>query len=158
MTSEIAQILEQKFKNYVKKKSVEATIQYLEKLQRKNSKSKQLVMSDMNISEYLVDSRFSKDERELLFQLRAKTVLVKENFQNAFFNNNMLCDLCKLFPCTQSHPLQCPKLLTKIIVDQRVNLSDKFVYGDVDQQLLYVKIYAQFLELREKMLSEQENE
>ena len=92
----------------------------------------------------------------MLFELRAKTVLVKENFQTAFFNNNMLCDLCKLFPCT--HPLQCPKLLTKIIVDQRVNLSDKFVYGDVDQQLLYVKIYAQFWEFREKMLSEQAND
>ena len=115
-------------------------------------------MSDMSISEYLVDSKFSKDERELLFQLRAKTVLVKENFQNAFFNNNMLCDLCKLFPCTQSHPLQCPKLLTKIIVDQRVNLSDKFVYGNVDQQLLYVKIYAEFWELRKKMLSEEDND
>ena len=44
-----------------------------------------------------------------------------------------------------------------MIIDQRVKLSDKFVYGDVDQQLLYVKIYKQFWELREKMLGEQTN-
>ena len=147
--SEVAKISEQKFKNFVKKKSVEVTINYLEKLQKKKSKSKQLVMSDMKISPYLVDSRFSKEERELLFQLRAKTVSVKENFKNAFLNNNMLCDLCKLFPCTQSHPLQCPLLKTRIMVDKKLDLSDKFLYGDVDQQLVYVKIYKQFRDLRE---------
>ena len=79
-------------------------------------------------------------ERELLFQLRAKTIDVKENFRNAYLNNDMLCDLCRLFPCTQSHPLQCPKLKTRIIVDKNLNLDDKFLYGTVDQQLPYVKI------------------
>ena len=48
--SEIAQISEQKFKNYVKKKSVEATIKYLEKLQRNNSKSKQLGYEHIRVS------------------------------------------------------------------------------------------------------------
>ena len=114
-------------------------------------------MSDMRISPYLVDSRFSKDERELLFQLRAKTVSVKENFKNAFLNNNMLCDLCKLFPCTQSHPRQCPLLKTRIIVDKNLDLSEKFLYGDVDQQLVYVKVYKQFWDLREEMISAQAN-
>ena len=130
-------------------------------------------MSDIRISPYLVDSRFSKDERELLFQLGAKTVSVKENFKNAFLNNNMLwasyfknaflnnnmfCDLYKLFSCTQSHPRQCPLLKTRIIVDKKLDLSDKFLYGDVDQQLVYVKIYKQFWDLREEMISAQAND
>ena len=61
----------------------------------------------------------------------------------------MLCDLCKLFPCTQSHPLQCPKLKIKLIVDENVHISENFVYGNVDQQILYIKIYKNFWDLRE---------
>ena len=155
--TEVASLSKERFRNFVRKKSIEVTIKYLKKLQKKNSKSKQLGISDMRISPYLVDSRFSKGERELLFQLRAKTINVKENFKNAYLNNDMLCDLCRLFPCTQSHLLQCPKLKTRMIVDQKLNLSEKFLYGTVDQQLLYVKIYSQFWDLREQLLSEQTN-
>ena len=112
-------------------------------------------MRDMRISPYLQDSRFSKSERELLFKLRSKTIWVKDNFRNAYLDNDMLCDLCKLFPCTQSHPLQCPQLTTTMIVDKKLNINDKFIYGDVDQQLVYVKIYKQYWDLREEMLTEQ---
>ena len=151
-------ISQQKFKNYVQKKSSELTIQYLEDLQKKNSKSKKLDMRDMRISLYLQDSRFSKDERELLFKLRSKTIWVKDNFRNAYLDNDMLCDLCKLFPCTQAHPLQCPQLMTTMIVDKKLNINENFIYGDVDQQLVYVKIYKQYWELREQLLSEQSEE
>ena len=92
-------------------------------------------------------NRFSKDERELLFKLRSKTIWVKDNFRNAYLDNDMLCDLCKLFPCTQAHPLQCPQLMTTMIVDKKLNINDNFIYGDVDQQLVYVKIYSTYWEL-----------
>ena len=150
---EIASISKQKFTNFVKKKAGELTVQYLQKLKRKNSKSEHLDVSDMKTSEYLLDGRFSNQERELLFSLRSKTVLVKENFKNAYQNNNMLCELCQLFSCTQSHPLQCPKLNTKIIIDKRIKLTEEFIYGDVEQQLLYVKIYKQFWDLRKTLLN-----
>jgi hypothetical protein len=67
----------------------------------------------------------------------------------------MVCDLCRLFPGTQSHPIQCPKVTTSMMVDKRLDISDNFLYGDVDQQLVYVKIYKQFWDLREPMLAEQ---
>ena len=67
----------------------------------------------------------------------------------------MLCDLCQLFPCTQSHPLHCPKLTTTMIVDKKLNISDSHLYGDVDQQLVYVKIYKQYWDLREQMMTEE---
>ena len=152
---ELISISQEKFKNYIKKRSIQLTSEYLEKLQKKNSKSKQLDMRDMRISPYLLDSRFSKCERELLFKLRSKTVWVKGNFPNAYLENNMLCELCRLFPCIQSHPLQCPKLTSSLIVEEKLNISEKFIYGYVDQQLLYVKIYKQHWDLREKRLKEQ---
>jgi hypothetical protein len=83
---------------------------------------------------------------------------VKDDFRNAYLDNDMLCDLCKLFPCTQAHPLQCPQLMTTMIVDKKLNINDNFIYGDMDQQLVYVKIYKQYWELREQLLLEQSEE
>ena len=141
---EVAALSQQNFKDFVKKRSVELTIKYLENLKRNHSKSSQLEVRDMEISPYLVDSRFLKEEREMMFKLRSRTISVKLNFPNAYMNNDMLCDLCQLFPCTQSHPLQCPVLSSRLIVEKNINLRDNFVYGTVDQQLLYVKIYKHF--------------
>ena len=154
---EVETILKNRFKSFVKRKSEDLTIGFLSKLQRKNSKSKGLEVSELSVSPYLLDSRFTKENRELLFKLRSKTVWVKENFRKAYLNNNMLCELCLLFPCTQSHPLQCPQLNTKMVVDQSVNLNDTDIYGTVEQQLLYVKIYDQFWQLREETLEKMKN-
>ena len=152
---EVAEISQLKFKKYVKQKAAQLTVKYLLGLQRKNSKSKQLDVSELTTSPYLL-TRFSKAERELLFRLRSKTIWVKENFTHAYLNNDMLCELCRLFRCTQSHPLQCPMLKTMIVMDSTVNISENYVYGDVDQQLLYVKIYKEFWDLREKLSEKEE--
>ena len=130
------------FKQFIKKKAKELMIEYLSSLQQKHSKSKDLDVEDLEMSQYLCDPRFNKTEREILFKLRSRTIQTKENFQNAYMNNDMLCKLCKLFPCTQFHPLQCPSLLARIMVDKNVNISEKHVYGSVDQQLVFLKIYA----------------
>ena len=67
---EVDSISKQKFKKYVQHKAVELTSEFLEEMKKKNSKSKQLDVWDMKISSYLVDSRFNKEERELLFKLK----------------------------------------------------------------------------------------
>ena len=59
-----------------------------------------------------------------------------------------------LFPCTQSHPLQCPKLTKNLVVDKKLELKEKFVYGSVDEQLTYVQIYQEFWKLRQEKLNE----
>ena len=77
---EVAKISRERFKNIVKNKAKEITIEYLENLKKKKSKSKQLDIGDLTTSPYLMDSRLNKEERELLFKLRSRTVYVKENF------------------------------------------------------------------------------
>ena len=47
-------------------------------------------------------------------------------------------------------------LKTMIVMDSTVHISENYVYGDVDQQLLYVKIYKEFWDLREKFLEKEE--
>ena len=119
---DLTSISREKFNSYVKKRSIQLTSEYLEKLQKKISKSKQLDMRDMIIYPYLEDSRFSKCERELLFNLRSKAIWVKGNFPNTYSDNDMMCNLCKLFPCIQSHPLQCPKLTSALMVDKNLHI------------------------------------
>ena len=143
-----------KFKQFIKKKAKELMIEYLSSLQQKHSKSKDLDVEDLEMSPYLCDPRFNKTEREILFKLRSRTIQTKENFQNAYLNNDMLCELCKLFPCTQFHPLQCPSLMARIMVDKNVDISEKHIYGSVDQQLLFVKIYSQFWDLRQEIMQD----
>ena len=60
----------------------------------------------------------------------------------------MLCDLCNLFPCTQKHVLQCPELCSSLVVDGNIQIEESDIYSDVDKQLVYVKIFKSFWDLR----------
>ena len=41
---------------------------------------------------------------------------------------------------------------------QKLNINDKFINGDVDQQLVYVNIYKHYWDLMEQILAEQNEE
>jgi hypothetical protein len=102
----------------------------------------------LSISPYLTDNRFSRSERDLLFKLRSRTVQVNNNFQNGNLEN-MMCDLCNLFTCTHEHVLSCPVLTVKCTIVNTKSINHSFIYGSVDQQLTYMKIYSQFWEQKE---------
>ena len=93
-----------------------------------------------------------------MVQVKIQNYLGQGEFPYAYLHNNMLCELCKLFPCTQSHTLHCPKLTTTMVVDNKIKLNESFLYGSVEQQLVYVKIYKLFWDLREKVVAEQSDE
>ena len=43
-----------------------------------------------------------------------------------------------------------------MVVEDGTKLNDNYIYGDLEQQLLYVKIYKNFWELRENLLNKME--
>ena len=145
---EISQISKYKMKTMLKEKVCEVTVRYLNKLKSKHSKSVGVHFTAGSVAPYLTDERFSQSERELLFKLRSKTLFVKENFSHLYDGSSMLCDLCNLFPCTQKHVLQCPELSTSLIIDKSIQVDESDIYSDVDKQLLYVKIFKSFWDLR----------
>ena len=77
-----------------------------------------------------------------------------KGFKGSQGDNNMLCNLYGIFLCTQMHILQCSKLTIYLVVDQSVQLSEKCIYGKVDKQLIFVKIYNQFWKLRGKIMND----
>ena len=126
-------------------------LNYLNNLKKGHSKSEYLNCTELQTAEYLLDQRFSKTEKQLLLRLRSKTLDVKQNFKN--LHKNPWCTSCKLFPETQSHLLQCPALVQKLkyLIGKTSKLNEKFVYGNINQQEIIVKIYSDLLEVRENL-------
>ena len=148
---EMEKMSKYKLQKYLKKMSIEVTLGYIEGLKAKHSKVEKYDTSKLSTSEYLTDNRFSRSEHALLFKLWSRMVQVKYNFQNGNLGN-MLCDLCNLFTCTQEHILSCPVLTVKCTIVNSISIAHSFIYGSVDQQLAYMKIYGQFWEERKQIL------
>ena len=144
-----------KLKNYLKKTAQKLTLNFVESLKQKHSKSENYDTDELKTAEYLIDRRFSKHERELLFKLRSRTIQVKNNFQNGNLEN-LFCDLCKLFICTQEHVLSCPKITKNVRIVNTVKLEHSDIFGNVDQQLTFVKIYSQFWSERQTLLENEQ--
>ena len=78
------------------------------------------------------------------------------NFQSQY--SNILCKICKLFPESQSHLLQCPEIAPKLnLFNLNTNTIDEnFIYGNTEKQQLIVKIYTQIWKVRTEILEESE--
>ena len=128
--------------------------EYLLGLQSTKSKSKFLGMGE-NPAEYLTDPRFSKSQVETLFSLRSRTIQCKDNFKMKFKDNDLLCNCCKLFYCSQGHILQCPEIVKLVKIHTHCEVKDpEMIYGTVDQQLKIVRVYEEYLSIRETLLKE----
>ena len=105
---------------------------------------------------YLKDPSLTSVEKKLLFILRSKTLDVKQNFQGQ--NQNPWCSSCGLFPETQKHLLQCPQIVPKLsyLYGKTSTLNENFVYGNIVQQKMMVKIYTDILEIRENLQAEKQ--
>ena len=150
---EIVSLSKIKSKNMVKKKVERYALMQLNESKRKHSKSQYLNSSSFETAQYLVDNRFSKAEAQLLFKLRSKTLNLKMNFPQQFQDN--LCKTCKLFPESQNHLLQCPKIVPRLKLlelQQQGFCDEKFIYSGINNQLKIVKIYIQILEIRTSIL------
>ena len=116
-----------------------------------HSKSKYLEYNEVKPAKYIVDSRFTTKQKQLLFRLRSKTLDVKHNFKHQ--HTNLWCISCGLFTETQSHLLQCPALVTnlKFLNVKTSKLNENFIYGNLEQQEMIIKIYSDIIEVRENL-------
>ena len=120
-----------------------------------HSKYWYLKSSSFKASSYLVDSRFTKSEAQLLFRLRSKTVNLKVNFPKMYQDN--LCKMCKLFPESQAHLLQCPEIVPQLKLVCLKNMDEEnLIYSNIENQLKIVKMYSQVMEFRKSFLENEE--
>ena len=102
---------------------------------------------------YLIDSKFSIQEKLLLFRLRTRMVDVKSNFSNGV--DDISCDLCfKDEPQTQQHLLVCTEIMNncpELVLNNVVVYDDLFKKSSL--QLECVRLFTKVLETKQKLTS-----
>ena len=148
---EIQGVSKNVFKTFVKKRVKINHLKYLNHIKKMHSKAKFLSCTEVKQADYLQENRFTTIEKQLLFKLRSYTLDVKQNFKGQ--HKNPWCSSCGLFQETQGHLLQCPALVTNLqyLSGKRSKLNENFVYGNIKQKEIMVKIYSDILEAREKL-------
>ena len=69
-----------------------------------------------------------------------------------------MCKVCKLFPESQSHLLQCPQIVEKLqLLSLNTKIDENNIYGNVEQQEVIVKLYMQIMKIRSELLDEEES-
>ena len=142
------------YKKVVSSKIQEGRIQYLTNLQAHKKKSKYLEFKN-EPSAYFLDTRFSKEQCDLLFSIRSRSLNTKDNTRERF-KSNPFCDICKIFLCTMFHPTQCSPVLAymKEAGMERHTVPDiSWVYGNNDQQLEFIRKFQSYYKARTEILS-----
>ena len=94
----------------------------------------------------------------MLISLCSKSYPSKDN-QRSRYKDDIFCDVCRLFPCTQEHILVCPKLNSMIPQDKVEYFENPveytWIYSDqVEKQLLVTKSYKMLEDLKLLFLSQ----
>ena len=100
------------FKNLIKIKTKEYTLEFLLKMKQKHSKMMNLDYKELKIQNYFKDENISVKEAQNLFKFRTRVAKFKENFKNS--HEVRTCPLCLIESDTQAHCFQCPVLKEKI--------------------------------------------
>ena len=69
----------------------------------------------------------------------------------------MFCDLCLIFQCSQGHILSCQVIsqnLNTSSAQLKTNISLDMIYGDVEQQLVFIEVFQDLVETRNRLLEE----
>ena len=146
---QMEQISEYSLQKLLKVKVDIAALEYLNK--EKKSKTKHISHTELKLQPYLRPGMASNFERKFVFQLRAKMVDLKANYQGS--HSNLLCDLCEKHFDDQESLLSCEKLDGSEIVSNLPKYDDLFS-EDVSKQIEIASILNKKFKLRNKSLDE----
>ena len=141
------------YKKYIKKKIKEAALIYLNKLKSKHNKMKNIESKNLKCSSYLTNSKFTKSETQMLFKVRTRMFNVKENFEN-MYQNDMLCDLCRMSNCTQAHLLQCEVIKSFVPEIEENEIKYKYIFGNDKEMKKVVQVLEKISEIRNLLLED----
>ena len=110
--------------------------------------------NNLNAQEYLTDSRFTSEEKILLFKLRCSMDDVKLNFSSMY--NDTTCDLCtEGVPQDTAHLLVCRTLIDNCpALYDDIDTEYSQIFSGVDEQLTATRLFQKVFKTK-KLLSEQ---
>ena len=152
---EISKLSKYKFKNILKKKIMKKAFDDLKIMKEGHSKMSNIIYGDeLKIQKYLKsDSKFTNDDKSLLFKMRTRMTEVKNNFKNKFVN--LQCFLCKSEIDDQSHLFYCQKIIENCHeLAENIDIEYEDIFSEKSKQLKAIKLIAKIWKVREKLISE----
>ena len=132
------------------KKVNEAAFQFLIRKANEHSKVNTSLYTTCEGATYFRDNRFTPDLANLLFKLRTRGFLVKNNFRNNYKNTNILCPLCEEKDDTQEHLFACKDL--NHVTENDCKYEDIFS-NEIEVLLNVAKNLKEIVGLRETLLN-----
>ena len=133
------------FKNMVRIKAKEYTLDFLLDKKESHSKMDNLKYSEIKLQQYLRDPKISVAEAKNLYRYRTRSAKFKENMKTGY--QCTPCPFCSVQPDTQIHSVQCT------VVKSRITVQGK--YFDIFKENIpteIVKTLLQISELREEVI------
>ena len=144
-----------KFKKFLKGKINEAAFKYLNNIKSSHSKVKHIIYENFKTQSYLLDTKFTTNEKQLLFRLRTRMTNVKCNFSSMY--QDLTCNLCKSESLQSDfHLLECEKLLQKCSqLSNDVSSEYEDIFGSSSEQLSITKLFSSIFDTK-SLLEEEE--
>ena len=145
---EIKKMKKNEFNRMVTQKIQKWTLDKLEEKKKTHSKVKELIHENLGIQKYLKHSniKITKEERQLIFQLRSEVTNVKMNCKGKY--EDLKCEACKEGDETQEHVYKC-KILNKN--EKEMIKFEKIKSGNVKDMVEIAKKFKKNLEMRSKV-------
>ena len=145
---QISEISKYALQKLLSKKAEVKALEFLNK--EKKSKTKHIVHTKLQIQPYLRPGNMSNMQRKFIFQLRAKMLDVKANYQGS--HSNLKCELCEKHIDNQESLLVCEKLGGDAGLVSNLPLYDDLFSADVTKQISISSILEEQFKMRKKLI------
>ena len=154
-TDEIKELSEEGFRSFVKEKSSEKALEYLNKLKAKHSKVLHIEHTRLEVQPYLcpenvIDVQMCK----FIFQARARMLPLRSNFKGKYRKDDWNCELGCNSEDNQQHLLECPKLEDRSLTSSNTpNYQDLFS-SHLERQLQVAMILKERMKRRNALMKQ----
>ena len=134
-------------------KSIETTaFKRLEKIKMSHTKVKNVKHYMLQIRKYFLPSEANatREEIQLIFKLRSRMTETKTNFKGSY--DTYECDICGKEEESQSHILECTKLVNMNKESTEMPNYDQIFEGKPSEQVKIARIFQQNMTLKDKIL------
>ena len=139
------------YKELIKSKARQAAFKQLEITKDTHNKVNKNTYVNMDKPQgYITDKSITNTQCSILFSLRSHYLRgIRENFKH-LYSQNTLCPICERSIDTQSHILDCQVLQDILPLTENVLYTD--IYGTTQSQIKLVRVYEQYITLRDEIL------
>ena len=140
------------YQNIVKRKVKSSAFVYLQSLQEKHSKIRNITYHTHTMQEYMSDKNMNSEDISFLFALRTRTVRgIRKDFEGMF--PNVMCPLCQLHEDTITNLTICQELMA---VPRSGAVYEDIFSSSVDIQRTALLQFRALLQARDRILDWEE--